>query len=182
MRLLRMVPWFRAELDLQFMQSIIPPKQKMETKNMTTLHLRKSIGRSPLRRGRLLIALALCCFGLSPAPKAFGVTPAPDGGYPGGNTAEGDNALFNLTTGTYNTANGVQALFSDTTGVKNTANGAFALPSNTTGNNNTANGAFALSADTAGDSNTANGPAALYNNTTGNNNTADGVFALYNNT
>jgi len=82
---------------------------------MTTLHLRKSIGRSPLRRGLLLI-LALCCFVLSPVPKAFGVTPAPDGGYPNGNTAEGTGALFSLTSGSYNRAMGLQALFSDTSG------------------------------------------------------------------
>ena len=30
---------------------------------------------------------------------ARAVTPEPDGGYPGFNTAEGDNALFSLTTG-----------------------------------------------------------------------------------
>src|SRR4030095_3756534 len=33
-------------------------------------------------RGFLFVALALTWFTLSPAPKAFGVTPAPDGGYP----------------------------------------------------------------------------------------------------
>ena len=37
----------------------------MKTKNMTTLHLRNSIGRSPLRRGLLLIPLAIACFGLT---------------------------------------------------------------------------------------------------------------------
>ena len=63
----------------------------------------------------LLIALALVCFGLSPAARA--VVPPPDGGYPGSNTAEGDNALFSLTTGTGNTAIGFDALFSNTTGV-----------------------------------------------------------------
>ena len=36
-------------------------------------------------------------FALSPTARA--VTPAPDGGYPNNNTAEGDNALFSLTTG-----------------------------------------------------------------------------------
>src|SRR6266850_8519833 len=87
----------------------------------TIQSLRNSISRPLLPRSFFLIAVALACFGLGPAPKAFGVTPAPDGGYPGGNTAEGDSALFKLTTGTYNTANGVQALFSDTTGIKNTA-------------------------------------------------------------
>ena len=31
----------------------------------------------------------LGAFALASAPTAFGVVPAPDGGYPGGNTAEG---------------------------------------------------------------------------------------------
>ena len=44
----------------------------------------------------VLIALMLGCFALLPAPKAFGVLPAPDGGYPGQSTAEGDDALFSL--------------------------------------------------------------------------------------
>ena len=62
----------------------------------------------------LLIALALLGFALSPTAQA--VVPAPDGGYPGGNTAEGQNALLNLTTGGYNTAVGFLSLQSDTTG------------------------------------------------------------------
>ena len=65
-------------------------------------------------RGFLLITLALACFVLSPAPNAFGVLPAPDGGYPGGNTAEGQNALLSLTAGAFNTAIGFLSLRSDT--------------------------------------------------------------------
>src|SRR5204862_5006282 len=114
----------------------------MKTKNMTTLHLRKSIGRSPLGLGFLLIGLALAWFALSPPAQA--VTPAPDGGYPGFNTAEGYNALFSLTTGTNNTATGSSALYSNTTGSRNTATGSGALRFNTTGFNNTATGALAL--------------------------------------
>ena len=165
---------------------------------MTTLHLRESIDRSLLRRGLLLTALALACFGLSPAPKAFGVSPKPDGGYPNQNTAEGDNALFSLTTGFDNTAIGYLALFSNTSS-DNTATGAVALFSNTTGNSetatgfaalfsntiglyNTATGESALYFNTSGSENTASGKEALVSNTTGGNNTADGALALLNNT
>ena len=77
---------------------------------MKTLHLRKSISRSPLRRGVVLITLALGCFALSPSPNAFAVSPPPDGGYPGANTAEGTDALFHLTTGIDDTAIGFNAL------------------------------------------------------------------------
>jgi hypothetical protein len=145
---------------------------------MTTLHFRKSIGRSPLRHGFLLIALA--CFALLPTAQA--VTPAPDGGYPGNNTAEGTNALLHLTSGTFNTANGFDALFSNTTGSFNTATGEGADFSNTTASNNTANGAAALRNNKTGNNNTANGAAALAANTTGSFNTAIGEGALLNTT
>jgi hypothetical protein len=98
---------------------------------------------------------AIACFALSPTAQA--VSPAPDGGYPGGNTAEGTDALFSLTTGSDNTAIGFQALFNNTTGSQNTATGAGALDNNTFGRQNTANGAFALQANTSGIFNTATG-------------------------
>ena len=47
---------------------------------------------------------------------AEAVIPPPDGAYPGGNTAEGQNALLSLTTGTYNTAVGSFSLRSNTLG------------------------------------------------------------------
>jgi hypothetical protein len=47
------------------------------------------------------------------SPTARAVTPAPDGGYPNQNTAEGEDALFNLTTGIDNTAIGFHALFNN---------------------------------------------------------------------
>jgi len=145
----------------------------------------------------LLSAFVLACFGLSPT--AHAVTPAPDGGYPNWNTAEGEDALFSLTTGIGNTANGAfalyknrtgngntatgfEALFSNTTGIQNTANGVQALLNNTTGNNNTANGLNALRNNTVGINNTANGRSALQNNTTGYYNTANGYVALLSNT
>ena len=54
-------------------------------------------------------------------PTAQAVVPAPDGGYPGGNTA---SALSHLTTGTYNTALGFLALRRNTNGQFNTGVGA----------------------------------------------------------
>ena len=134
----------------------------------------------PLLRGLLLIPLVLACFGLSPAVRA--VTPAPDGGYPGFNTAEGQNALFSLTTGIFNTAIGGQALKSDTTGGSNTAVGVNALVFNTTGSKNTAVGQGALGSNTTSTLNVAVGFQALGKNTTGVNNNALGFQALFNNT
>jgi hypothetical protein len=146
----------------------------------------------------LIIILTLCCFALMSAPNAFGVSPAPDGGYPGGNTAEGQAALLNLSTGTFNTAIGFLSLRSNTDGqfntavgagtlVLNTANfntatGAGALLSNTAGVDNTAIGAFALFANTVHGDNTAVGAEVLQNNSDGAFNTAIGAGALFNNT
>jgi hypothetical protein len=123
------------------------------------------------------ILVALACFGLSPVVQAQLPPPPPDGGYPGANTAEGDGALFNLTTGTGNTAIGNSALFSNRLGSGNTATGIRALASNVFGLSNTAIGAIAL-ASNDGVNNTAIGASALSSNTFGNNNTATGVDAL----
>jgi hypothetical protein len=127
----------------------------------------------------LLITLALLCFAL--LPKAQAVAPPPDGGYPGGNTAEGTDALFTLTTGYSNTGLGFKALYHDTIGAFNTAAGDEALFSNTTGDANTATGRQALFSNTTGGSNTANGFNALASNSTGNVNTATGGNALSHN-
>ena len=116
------------------------------------------------------------------AREGAGGSPAPDGGYPGGNTAEGQKALFSLTSGTYNTAVGFLSLASDNTGSFNTATGAGALLSNTTGNNNNAYGVTALLSNTTGPYNNAFGTGALASNTTGDRNTAIGEGALLTNT
>jgi uncharacterized coiled-coil protein SlyX len=170
------------------MQVNNPTPTKMKSKNMTTRLLRNSPNEWPLRRGflLLLLTLALTCFALSPTTQAQLPSPAPDGGYPGNNTAEGDGALssvqFNAGLGSDNTANGFHALFSNTTGNGNTANGSQALLSNTTGGANTATGFGALFSNNTGFNNTANGEFALSNNTTGAQNTATGSGALYRNT
>jgi hypothetical protein len=142
-----------------------------------------------------VVTLLVTCFGLMPQAQA--VTPPPDGGYPNFTTAEGLNALKNLTTGAGNTGVGWYSLFSDTaasfnTGVgagtlalntadNNTAVGAAALLLNTTGVSNTGIGSTALLHNNGGN-NTGVGAGALTSNTTGNANTAIGVGALGGNT
>ena len=106
--------------------------------------------------------LAFACFAVLPTAQA--VSPPPDGGYSGQNTAEGQQALLSLTTGLWNTALGFQALKSESSGKSNTATGGRALFSNTTGSQNTANGAFALFSNTTESFNTATGFQALYSN------------------
>jgi hypothetical protein len=128
----------------------------------------------------VLIALTLGCFALSPQVRA--VIPPPDGGYPNANTAEGDDALFSLTTGAYNVAVGFNALYNNSTGVGNIAVGGYALSANTTGSDNIANGNFSLYVNTTGFQNTASGNYTLFANTTGDNNTAVGYQALEFNT
>ncbi len=134
----------------------------------------------PVGSSNLIFALA--CFALSPTARA--VTPAPDGGYPGENTAEGDVALFSLDTsqGADNTAIGFAALYNNTTGSNNTAIGFAALTSLTTGSDNTATGDGALNSLTIASENTATGHAALFYNTIGSENTANGFDALVSNT
>jgi Chaperone of endosialidase len=126
-----------------------------------------------------LVAFGLACFALSPAARA--VSPAPDGGYAGFNTAEGDNAVMSLTTGQGNTGVGWRSLFANSTNSLNTAIGAGTLVLSTA-DNNTAVGGLALLLNTTGTANTATGANALTNNVDGNSNTADGYNALNANT
>ena len=101
----------------------------------------------------ILITFTLLSLGLVPITQA--VSPPPDGDYPGGNTAEGYNALFSLSPadGGFNTAIGWASLLTNATGSFNTALGAGALALNTS-HNNTATGAAALLLNTTGDANT----------------------------
>ena len=108
----------------------------------------------------LLIPLLLACFAVSPTARA--VSPAPDTGYPGFNTAEGQSALAQGAPGVWNTAIGGFALNADITG----------------GNGNVAVGLNALRHNTTGDFNIAIGVNAMLNTTTAGNNTAVGSQAL----
>jgi len=124
----------------------------------------------------LSIGLIVACFAGSHVARA--VSPPPDGGYFGANTAEGDSALLNLTTGTDNTAVGSFALSSNINGNRNTAVGPNALSSSNFASDNTAVGAFSLSHNTTGSNNTAIAGQTLTDNTTGRDNTATGHLAL----
>ena len=142
-----------------------------------------------------IIAVFLVCFGF--LPNGHAVNPPPGGGYPGGNTAEGQNALLSLTSGTFNTAVGFLSLDACGTGTfntaigagalvantadQNTATGSGAMLSNTTGSHNTAHGAFALFHNIDGSSNVAVGDSALFENIHANGNTAVGDIALSSN-
>jgi len=79
------------------------------------------------------IVIGVVCVGL--LANAEAVNPPPDGGYPNGNTAEGQHALQSTTTGGFNAAVGWFSLFANTTGSFNTAVGAGALDLNTADNN-----------------------------------------------
>ncbi len=125
-----------------------------------------------------IVLLVLGCSGLSSTLRA--VVPAPDGGYLGDNTAEGQTALFGLTTGQYNAAIGWVSLYHLTSGNLNTGIGAGTLFNNTA-DSNTATGAAALFFNSTGTENSASGALALLSNTIGNYNTAIGAFALLSN-
>jgi hypothetical protein len=135
----------------------------------------------PLIKFKTKALPVLIFFALRPLTQA--VAPAPDGGYPGGNTAEGNNALFSLTSGTYNAAVGLNALQSDTTGARNTGIGVNALRFNVASGSNTAVGTNALyHHNSSSGSNTAVGDSALFSNTTAGGNSALGAGALQSNT
>jgi hypothetical protein len=137
----------------------------------------------------ILISLALAFASFQPT---HAVIPPPDGGYANFNTAEGQKALFSLTTGVANTAVGSLSLLSVTAASFNTAIGAGSLLFNTA-EQNTAAGAAALLNNTTGGTitgvvgsptevgpNTAVGTLAMSQNTTSGANTAVGYQALTN--
>jgi hypothetical protein len=132
----------------------------------------------PLRKTASILVVVAALVSVAQA-----VFPPPDGGYPGLNTAEGQNALLSLDTsiGLANTAVGWFSLKSNVGASFNTGIGAGTLLLNTA-DENTAVGAAALLLNTAGESNTAVGVTALLNNATGSGNSAFGWGALAANT
>jgi uncharacterized coiled-coil protein SlyX len=147
------------------------------TRKNTTL----SNNQSPMKTNTASLIVASMLTGFAFLQPIHAVVPPPDGGYPNFNTAEGSNALKNLTTGAGNTATGWDSLFSATIASFNTAVGAGTLVLNTA-DSNTATGAAALLSNTTGDGNVANGAFALLSNTTAGGNTAVGFSAMRNNT
>ncbi len=94
-----------------------------------------SFGRHRFRRlpsqcALLLIPVILACFAsmsqMRAGEEAPDVSPPPDGAY-GGNTAEGYQALFHLTSGGFNSGLGWRSLYTLTTGSFNTGVGAGTL-------------------------------------------------------
>jgi hypothetical protein len=143
--------------------------------------MKKHLNENPVKHTSIyVVSVVLACLVIGSVPTAFAVVPAPDGGYPGGNTAEGQAALSSLTTGTYNTAVGLFSLTANKEGNFNTGIGAGTLLANIA-NENTATGAMALFSNTTEGFNTATKSGALLNNTTGAANTANGYQALFNN-
>lgn len=119
----------------------------------------------------------LACFGL------FSRAQAQEGDLGGGNTNEGFNALFFVTSGGggFNTGIGWFSAAFTTSGFFNTAVGAGSLDLNGTGSSNTALGTAALLLNTTGGENTAVGTDALVSNAIAFDNNAVGAFALMNN-
>jgi hypothetical protein len=190
----------------------------LETLPSINANLRNPMNRAPSPCRSFLVLLVIACFAVLPKMQATPeegpaapATPqeaptgpeipqeaptAPGIALPGFNTADGQNALASLTTGSANTAVGWFSLSSDTDGSFNTGVGAGTLLFNTA-SENTAFGAAALLFNTTGSQNTAVGAAALLNNnsiqntaighqalnanTTGLTNAAGGLFALLNN-
>src|SRR5438105_7653788 len=106
-------------------------KRRDQIMNDSNIDLQNSIGGLSVRRAFVLTAFLVAWFVCSPMARA--VTPAPDGGYPNHNTAEGQDALFswpNTTLDGENTAIGFEALYNDNDGTNNTAAGSGALYSN----------------------------------------------------
>src|SRR4029077_3564787 len=125
--------------------------------------LAKKVFRISLRCSLFVGLIAFIGFALD----VRAVSPAPDGGYVGGNTAEGEDALFSLQSNHFgNTAVGNHSLHDNASGNFNTAVGFLAMETAQSGTANTALGNRALHSNKA-DHNTACGANAMELNTSG---------------
>ena len=114
------------------------------------------------------------------APVLLAVSPAPDGGYPGNNTAEGTSALFSLSSGIDNSGPSVpSALPQYDRQFQHGRKVPGALLPTPPAPRTRPTGVNALALNTTADFNTAQGVNALFYNTTGAQNTATGVLALF---
>ena len=106
--------------DLRFSVSQVPGGTSYDPFMKTTnLSFKKSVTRSPVPRGFLLIAVLLTCFALSATAEPCDR----DGCDANGATFQGELALSNNASGLGNTAMGDHALYGNTTGNDNTAIG-----------------------------------------------------------
>ena len=151
-----------------------PVSNQMKSKKMKTMI--KSFNRSHSRCGFFILAVALCWLALSPALQAG--CPNPPGVCFGQNTAVGENALFDATTGVWNVGVGVAALFHTTDGNQNTGIGYQTLFNNISGDHSTGIGSQALFNNSSGNDNVGVGFRTLYTNTSGNRNTGMGFRTL----
>src|SRR5436853_3166132 len=148
----------------------------------TLVSCRQDPARSlPLRRGFLLIPLVLVCFAFLPKMQAAlppEIPGNPDGCYPAFTTAEGCNALHQLTGGIGDTAVGWYSNFLAGAASFNTSVGAgtLALDSGLLSGSNTAIGTAAMILNLSGDNNTAVGVNALVFNTVASDNNGVGSF------
>jgi hypothetical protein len=99
-----------------------------------------------------------------------------------GNTAVGQAALMDNSTGNSNTAVGYESLLNNSTGWSDTGLGAGALQVNATGHDNTGLGEQSLYSNYDGYGNSAVGSNAMNNNTSGIQNIAMGQYSLFYNT
>lgn len=167
--MIRIVPLSPASAGLRDRENHKGQKMKEQTKSMKNRNM-----------VMMLATALLACLGFLPQTNAApDILPPPDGCYPGFTTAEGCQALQNLTTGSANTGVGWRSLFAVADGSFNTSVGAGALVLNTD-DNNVAVGAVALLLNNTGSSNTAVGTAALEFNTSHFTNVAVGTFAAQN--
>jgi hypothetical protein len=98
-----------------------------------------------------------------------------------GNTAIGVQSLYNNTTGTFNVAIGYKPIHQNTTGAHNIAIGQYSSYNNTTADHNISIGSSSLTANTIGSDNISIGTESQYQNDRGNRNITLGKSALWNN-